>query len=814
MPRTYIRKKTSTYAITDLKLALDLIGDGEITVIEASTAYNIPMPTLYSRLSGSRGGNPCGNKILSDGEEKFLIHVIHKFQEWQHPLTRSDFISIARTFMIEMNKKKITEDSLLREWFNGFQKRWFNEIKFVETSKLESVRSLSCTQLVVDRWFDHLNKVLAKLNLFDRPEAIYNVDESAFGDDPGRKQVIIKRDSKYAISSQGGSGKCYTTLLMCTSASGKFLPPYIIFRAQRLFDVWIPRNGYPGSRYNATPSGWSDENTFYDWLCNHFTPAVKMVKKPLLLIMDGHYSHLSTRIIKYCMNNGIHLECLPPHTTTILQPLDVLTLSKVKTSWRKLLQNHYKETNAEPVSKQKFSLLISNLFKNHLLPSHCAGGFSKAGVYPFDKRAISKEKLLQPATTLECDTSANRSQTTDHINDTTLATTNTSIFHRWSSCPTLCSNLSSDSINSTLLNNISFIHTLPRIISTESVAIDESIISTMINTSTINVLSPIYISSLDNISTSNETPTISNTDTSTSSLLFDTMKTLYPDFDQSPVSDPILFQNHPSSNTTELNDTFTQKPDINYNTNYSDSNDHNSFERETKYRIGSSTQPLSTVTHSETSDYSVVDAITVAIKNHMTPTVVATKGTKRKIDRPYGESITSIDAYMKIKKKETARVKRSNKENVQPKPKNTGTRQMKKKTLPENQVANNVYTNVQNVDQLALTNTSFEPYPQQISYNSSLKTTTSPTYTTMMNYNMSRSYVPGAYEDPMNWHLNEYRSCYKCNSTIHFNREQVSRCVTCDRICCTTCMYNNSYPMHAYFKCEYCALNAALHVTR
>ncbi|CAF1063108.1 unnamed protein product [Rotaria magnacalcarata] len=810
MPRTYIRKKTSTYAITDLKLALDLIGDGEITVIEASTAYNIPMPTLYSRLSGSRGGNPCGNKILSDGEEKFLIHVIHKFQEWQHPLTRSDFISIARTFMIEMNKKKITEDSLLREWFNGFQKRWFNEIKFVETSKLESVRSLSCTQLVVDRWFDHLNKVLAKLNLFDRPEAIYNVDESAFGDDPGRKQVIIKRDSKYAISSQGGSGKCYTTLLMCTSASGKFLPPYIIFRAQRLFDVWIPRNGYPGSRYNATPSGWSDENTFYDWLCNHFTPAVKMVKKPLLLIMDGHYSHLSTRIIKYCMNNGIHLECLPPHTTTILQPLDVLTLSKVKTSWRKLLQNHYKETNAEPVSKQK----ISNLFKNHLLPSHCAGGFSKAGVYPFDKRAISKEKLLQPATTLECDTSANRSQTTDHINDTTLATTNTSIFHRWSSCPTLCSNLSSDSINSTLLNNISFIHTLPRIISTESVAIDESIISTMINTSTINVLSPIYISSLDNISTSNETPTISNTDTSTSSLLFDTMKTLYPDFDQSPVSDPILFQNHPSSNTTELNDTFTQKPDINYNTNYSDSNDHNSFERETKYRIGSSTQPLSTVTHSETSDYSVVDAITVAIKNHMTPTVVATKGTKRKIDRPYGESITSIDAYMKIKKKETARVKRSNKENVQPKPKNTGTRQMKKKTLPENQVANNVYTNVQNVDQLALTNTSFEPYPQQISYNSSLKTTTSPTYTTMMNYNMSRSYVPGAYEDPMNWHLNEYRSCYKCNSTIHFNREQVSRCVTCDRICCTTCMYNNSYPMHAYFKCEYCALNAALHVTR
>jgi hypothetical protein len=73
----------------------------------------------------------------------------------------------------------------------------------------------------LDRWFNHLEKVLTKLNLFDRPQSIYNVDETGFGDDPGRKQVIIKRDSKYGTCSQGGSGKNFTTLLMCTSASGK-----------------------------------------------------------------------------------------------------------------------------------------------------------------------------------------------------------------------------------------------------------------------------------------------------------------------------------------------------------------------------------------------------------------------------------------------------------------------------------------------------------------------------------------------------------------------------------------------------------------
>jgi len=147
----------------------------------------------------------------------------------------------------------------------------------------------------------------------------------------------------------------------------RFLPPYIIYKGLKLYDAWVPKNGYPGTRYNATPSGWSEENIFYDWLCNQFIPAVKLIKKPVLLLMDGHRSHISTRIIKYCMDNEIHLECLPPHTTTILQPLDVLTLSKVKTSWRKLLSNHFKETRAQTLTKQKFALLVNIIFVT-LLP--------------------------------------------------------------------------------------------------------------------------------------------------------------------------------------------------------------------------------------------------------------------------------------------------------------------------------------------------------------------------------------------------------------------------------------------------------------
>lgn len=127
-----------------------------------------------------------------------------------------------------------------------------------------------------------------------------------------------------------------------------------------MFDAWCPRNGFPGTRYNCTPSGWIEEPIFFDWLSKQFVPAVANIKRPILLILDGHGSHISTRIIKMAMDNDIHLECLPPHSTTILQPLDVVTLTKVKTAWRLLLNNHNRTTNSQPIDKNRFALLVSN----------------------------------------------------------------------------------------------------------------------------------------------------------------------------------------------------------------------------------------------------------------------------------------------------------------------------------------------------------------------------------------------------------------------------------------------------------------------
>lgn len=152
MPRTYIRKTERKYAVSDLKTALDLVQKKELSASVAAVQFRIPLSTLYVHLSGQQSvTQPGGQTILSREEEEFLAHVVRLYQDWQQPLTRANLIAITRTFMIELGKKGVTTDSRLREWCYGFERRWHDELKVVKPYKLEKVRSVACTQLVVGK---------------------------------------------------------------------------------------------------------------------------------------------------------------------------------------------------------------------------------------------------------------------------------------------------------------------------------------------------------------------------------------------------------------------------------------------------------------------------------------------------------------------------------------------------------------------------------------------------------------------------------------------------------------------------------------
>ena len=60
---------------------------------------------------------------------------------------------------------------------------------------------------------------------------------------------------------------------------------------------------------------------FYGWIANHFSKLV--TQRPVVLIVDGHSTHIDLEISKLCRDLQIHLYCLPLHTSHVLQSLDV-----------------------------------------------------------------------------------------------------------------------------------------------------------------------------------------------------------------------------------------------------------------------------------------------------------------------------------------------------------------------------------------------------------------------------------------------------------------------------------------------------------
>ena len=71
----------------------------------------------------------------------------------------------------------------------------------------------------------------------------------------------------------------------------------------------------PGTLFKSTESGWITQEVYmewFQWFIKVFPPA-----RSVLLIEDGHGSHISIEIIELARANEVYLLCLPAHTTAI-----------------------------------------------------------------------------------------------------------------------------------------------------------------------------------------------------------------------------------------------------------------------------------------------------------------------------------------------------------------------------------------------------------------------------------------------------------------------------------------------------------------
>ncbi|VDI27324.1 Hypothetical predicted protein [Mytilus galloprovincialis] len=80
----------------------------------------------------------------------------------------------------------------------------------------------------------------------------------------------------------------------------------------------------PGAVGAVSDSGWSNTKIFRQYLTDHFLKYIPGRNNDnVLLLLDGHKSHVAVDIIEWAQEHHIIIHVLPAHTSHILQPLDV-----------------------------------------------------------------------------------------------------------------------------------------------------------------------------------------------------------------------------------------------------------------------------------------------------------------------------------------------------------------------------------------------------------------------------------------------------------------------------------------------------------
>lgn len=424
MPRNYVpvhgptRRRTS-YSAADLQSAVEAVKDGMSIRIAAKT-YTIPRNTLHHNVMHNSATTPerpafmamGGQTVLLNHEERIVAQNLAVLSDWGCPLTKLDIKMMLQMYLSKCGREvRIFKDNLPGDdWVNGFINRHSHILSARLCQNINKKRAEISTESI-NTFFVHVTQLLKDVPA----DNIINYDETNFTNDPGRKQMVFRRGVKYPERIMNATKTSYSVMFAGTAA-GNVLPPYVVYKAQRLQAAWT-EGGPHGCRYNVSKSGWFDADIFLDWFKSLLLPFCRFLQGRKIVFGDNLSSHLHPEVFELCNENDIHFVFFPPNTTHLMQPLDVVFYAPLKRQWRETL-TEWKKTlgkNQATLPKHVFPSLLANLLESMdpRLKPNMISGFSATGIYPIDRQRVLKR--LRRETTEE-----DMQATKDLVSDTLL----------------------------------------------------------------------------------------------------------------------------------------------------------------------------------------------------------------------------------------------------------------------------------------------------------------------------------------------------------------------------------------------------------
>jgi hypothetical protein len=109
-----------------------------------------------------------------------------------------------------------------------------------------------------------------------------------------------------------------------------------------------------------------------------------------LLILDGHRSHVTPEFDLFCKDHNIITLCMPPHSSHLLQPLDVSCFVVLKRSYGRQIEDLIR-VGVNHIDKSDFLPAYYMACTESLTLNIIRSGFGATGLVPYDpERVLSK----------------------------------------------------------------------------------------------------------------------------------------------------------------------------------------------------------------------------------------------------------------------------------------------------------------------------------------------------------------------------------------------------------------------------------------
>ena len=166
----------------------------------------------------------------------------------------------------------------------------------------------------------------------------------------------------------------------------------IIFEEKVHLSTWYT-DVLPGDwTIGVSANGWTNDSLGFDWLTQVFEKHTKDRTKGVyrLLILDGHGSHSMAEFDLFCLERLIITLYMPPHSSHLLQLLDVSCFVVLKRLYGKQIEGFIR-AGLNYIDKPDFLTAFLKARKESMSINTVRSGFASTGLVPYNpERVLSK----------------------------------------------------------------------------------------------------------------------------------------------------------------------------------------------------------------------------------------------------------------------------------------------------------------------------------------------------------------------------------------------------------------------------------------